>query len=150
MGYLNYSLFGTSYAVHFAVFFLMQLLGILVFVHLLRELVVPPLPAAGMALLFLFNPAFMNDGLVALSSHFDVLAGVFAMTAFLAAWRERYGVAILLSDAGGFHEGVGLVRAPGGRPLPDDLAQAAEHERAHAAAVAIVGRRAVSRLWRRF
>ena len=73
----------------------MQLLGLLVFVRLLRELAVPPLPAAGMALLFLFNPAFMNDGLIALSSHFDVLAGVFAMTAFLAAWRERYGVAIL-------------------------------------------------------
>ena len=80
---------------HFAVFFLMQLLGLLVFVRLLRELAVSPLPAAGMALLFLFNPAFMNDGLIALSSHFDVLAGVFAMTAFLAAWRERYGVAIL-------------------------------------------------------
>jgi hypothetical protein len=95
VGYLNYSLFGSLYRLHFAVFFLMQFVGLLVFVRLLRELAVPPLPAAGMALLFLFNPAFMNDGLVALPSHFDVLAGAFALIAFLTAWRERYGVALL-------------------------------------------------------
>ena len=96
VGYLNYTLFGSSYALHFAVFFLMQFLGLLVFVRLLRDLDIPPLPAAGMALLFLFNPAFMNDGLICLACHFDVLAGVFALAAFLAAWRERYGIALML------------------------------------------------------
>ena len=96
VGYLNYSLFGSRYALHFAVFFLIQFLGLLVFVRLLRELAVPPLAIAGMALLFLFNPAFMNAGLTCLSCHFDVFAGVFALAAFLALWRERYGVALLL------------------------------------------------------
>ena len=96
VGYLNYSLFGRSYALHFAAFFLMQFIGLLVIVRLLRELAVPPLPTAVMALLFLFNPAFMNTGLIMLPFHFDVLAGVFAMAAFLALWRERYGWALLL------------------------------------------------------
>jgi hypothetical protein len=96
LGYLNYVLFGPHYGLHFAVFFGIQFLGLLVFVRLLRELSVPPLAMAGMALLFLFNPAFMNVGLTCLPCHFDVLAGVFALGAFLALWRELYWVAVLL------------------------------------------------------
>lgn len=96
VGYLNYLLFDSLYALHFGMFFLMQFVGLLVFARLLDELAVPSLPAAGMSLLFLFNPAFMSDGLVALPSHFDVLAGVLALIACLAAWRERYGVALFV------------------------------------------------------
>jgi hypothetical protein len=96
VGYLNYVLFGTSYGLHFAVFFLMQFLGLLIFLRVLRELDIRPLPSAAMSLLFLFNPAFINDGLLCLPCHFDVLAGVFALGAFLAVWRERYGVALVL------------------------------------------------------
>jgi hypothetical protein len=94
VGYLGDSLFGSTYALHFAVYFLFQFLGLLIFVRILRELAVPTLPAAGMSLLFLFNPAFMSDGPVCLSCHFDVLAGVFALAAFLAAWTHRYGAAL--------------------------------------------------------
>jgi hypothetical protein len=96
IGYLNYWLFGSSYALHFATFFLVQFFGLLVFVRILRELAIPPLPSAGMSLLFLFNPAFMNVGLLCLPCQFDVLAGVFALAAFLAAWLARYGLALLL------------------------------------------------------
>jgi hypothetical protein len=94
VGYLNDALFGSTYALHFAVYFVFQFLGLLIFVRLLRELAVPPLPAGIMSLLFLFNPAFMSDGMVCLACHFDVLAGVFALAAFLALWRHRYGVAL--------------------------------------------------------
>lgn len=96
VGALNYALFGDNYALHFAVFFLMQFAGLLVFLRLLREFDIPPLPSAGLSLLFLFNPAFMHEGLLCLPCHFDVLAGVFSMAAFLAVWRERYGEAFLL------------------------------------------------------
>jgi hypothetical protein len=96
VAYYDYLMFGRNYALYFAVFFAIQFLGLLVFVRLLRELAVPPLPAAAMALLFMVNPAFMNVGLTCLPCHFDVLAGVFAFSAFLALWREFYGVALLL------------------------------------------------------
>jgi hypothetical protein len=96
VGYMNYSLFGAHYALHFAVYVLVQFLGLLVFVRLLRELAIPPLPAAGISLLFLLNPAFMNAGFFSLPFQFDVLAGVFCMAALLAAWRRRYGIAFVL------------------------------------------------------
>jgi hypothetical protein len=96
VGYLNYTLFGSTYALHFAVYVAFQFLGLLFFVRILRELAIPPLPAAGMSLLFLFNPAFMNAGFVCLPCHADVLAGVFALAAFFTAWRSRYGVALAL------------------------------------------------------
>jgi hypothetical protein len=102
VGYLNYTLFGSNYAMHFAVFFLVQFLGLLVFVRLLRELAVPPLPAAVMALLLAFNPAFINNGLTCLPCHFDVLSGVFTLVAFLATWQERYVLALLLLTLGVF------------------------------------------------
>lgn len=62
VGYINHVLFGSNYSLHFVTFFLIQFIGLVVFVRLLRELSVPSLPAACMALLFLFNPAFMNAG----------------------------------------------------------------------------------------
>lgn len=96
VGYVNYALFGRAFALHYAVFFAMQFFGLLLFVRLLRELKVSPLPSASLALLFLFNPAFMNAGLTCLSCHFDVLAGVFALASFLALWREWYAAALLL------------------------------------------------------
>jgi hypothetical protein len=48
VAYLNYSLFGANYALYFATFFLFQFIGLLIFVRILAELAVPPLPALGM------------------------------------------------------------------------------------------------------
>jgi hypothetical protein len=103
VGYLNYVLLGNNYALHFAEFFLVQFIGLLVFVRLLRELAVPPLPgAAAITLLFLFNPAFINNGLTCLACHFDVLSGVFTLLAFLATWQERHVLALLFLTLGIF------------------------------------------------
>lgn len=95
VGYLNLFLFGDNYALHFTTFFIAQFVGLIIFLRLLRALDVPILIATGMAVLFVFNPAFMSAGLTCLSCHFDVLAGIFALAAFLAIWRARYGFALL-------------------------------------------------------
>jgi hypothetical protein len=94
-GSLNLLLFGGNYALHFATFFLAQFAGLIIFLRLLREMDVARPLSVCMAGLFLFNPAFMNAGLTCLSCHFDVLAGIFALAAFLASWRARYGFALL-------------------------------------------------------
>jgi hypothetical protein len=96
VGYVNQALFGSNYALHFAAFFAFQFIGLVIFVRILRELEIAPVPTAVMSLLFLFNPAFMSDGLVSLPSHFDVLAGVFALAAFFTVWRQRYGATLVL------------------------------------------------------
>lgn len=95
VGYLNLSLFGDNSALHFATFFVVQFVGLIIFLRLLRELDVPTLVAACVPLLFLFNPAFMNSGLTCLPCQFDVLAGTLALASFLAVWRARYGFAVL-------------------------------------------------------
>jgi hypothetical protein len=95
VGYFNQTLFGEHYALHFALFFLIQFGGLVVFLRLLRESSVPALPAAFMGLLFLVNPAFVNAGLWCLACHFDVLAGQLALVAFLMLWRGNNAWALL-------------------------------------------------------
>ena len=96
VGYANHVLFGERYVLHFVLFYLVQFCGLALFLRLLRETSIPPLAAAGMALLYLLNPAFVNDGLTELPFQFDVLAAQFALGAFLALWLERNGLALVL------------------------------------------------------
>ena len=95
VGFINDALFGDHYALHFALFFLIQFAGFVLFLRLLRETAVPAFPASCMALLFLVNPAFVNAGLWCLVCQFDVLAAVWALAAFLMLWRGRNILALL-------------------------------------------------------
>ncbi len=95
VAFINDALFGDHYALHFALFFLIQFAGFVLFLRLLRETAVPAFPASCMALLFLVNPAFVNAGLWCLVCQFDVLAAVWALAAFLMLWRGRNILALL-------------------------------------------------------
>jgi hypothetical protein len=95
IGYANHALFGERYALYFAVFYLAQLGGLALFLRLLREASIPALPAAGMALLYVVNPAFVNDGLTLLPFHFDVIAAQLTLAAFLALWLGRNGLSLV-------------------------------------------------------
>jgi len=96
VAYANHAVFGENYALHFALFFLVQFASLAIILRLLRETSVPPAAAAGMGLLYLFNPAFLNAGLTGLAFHFDVLAALMELAALLALWRGRNIVALIL------------------------------------------------------
>ena len=96
------ALFGEHYALHFVLFFLIQLAGFFIVLRICRESSVPPLPAACFGLLFLVNPAFVNAGLWCLACHFDVWAGLWALSAFWALWRGRNVLALLFLTLAAF------------------------------------------------
>src|SRR5260221_3998312 len=87
---------GEPSVLHSAMFYVVQFGELPLSFRWRRKTSIPPLAAAGMALLYLLNPAFVNDGLTELPFQFDVLAAQFALGAFLALWLERNGLAIVL------------------------------------------------------
>ncbi len=100
--YVEQTVFGQHYWAWFLAFCAVQYLGTLLFLRVLRLLAVPSRPALLFAILFLFNPAFLNFGFVYPGFQFDVFASVLLLAAFRLLLEYRYGFALALITAAVF------------------------------------------------
>ena len=100
--YLERAVLGAHYWAWFLAFCILQYLGALLFLRVLRFLDVPPRPAALFAILFLFNPAFVNSGFLYPGFQFDVLVSVVLLAAVYCLLRRRFGLALALVTAAVF------------------------------------------------
>jgi hypothetical protein len=88
--YAEHATFDQHYWAWFLFFCAVQYFGALLFLALLRSLGVAARPSWFFAILFLFNPAFLNFGLVYPGFQFDVFASVMllgALTLLLQGWH---------------------------------------------------------------
>jgi len=93
--YVNYLFFGNRYSLHFASFFALQFVGLVLFVRLLKlGGVAEGAPKWLLGALFLFNPAFLNWGLFSIPYQFDVGAAVLLLGAFSALCAERVALTV--------------------------------------------------------
>jgi len=100
--YVEESVFGQRYWAWFLAYCVLQYLGTLLFLRVLRLLGVPSRPALLFAILFLFNPAFLNFGFVYPGFQFDVFASLLLLAAFALLLEYRYGFALALIVAAVF------------------------------------------------
>jgi hypothetical protein len=100
--YVEETVFGQHYWAWFLAFCAVQYLGTLLFLRVLHLLAVPLRPAALFAILFLFNPAFLNFGFVYPGFQFDVFASLLLLAAFCLMLEYRYGFALALIVAAVF------------------------------------------------
>jgi len=94
--YVEETVFGQHYWAWFLAYCTVQYLGTLLFLRVLRSLGVPSRPALLFAILYLFNPAFLNFGFVYPGFQFDVFASVLLLAAFWLLLEYRYGFALAL------------------------------------------------------
>ena len=100
--FVEQAVFGQHYWAWFLAFCALQYCGTLLFLRVLRLLRVPPRPALLFAILFLFNPAFLNFGFVYPGFQFDVFASLLLLAAFAQLLEDRYGIALALITAAVF------------------------------------------------
>jgi len=100
--YVEETVFGQHYWAWFLAFCTVQYVGTLLFLRVLRLLAVPSRPALLFAILYLFNPAFLNFGFVYPGFQFDVFASVLLLAAFWLLLEYRYGFALALIVAAVF------------------------------------------------
>jgi len=100
--YVEETVFGQHYWAWFLAYCTVQYLGTLLFLRVLRSLGVPSRPALLFAILYLFNPAFLNFGFVYPGFQFDVFASVLLLAAFWLLLEYRYGLALALIAAAVF------------------------------------------------
>jgi hypothetical protein len=96
------AVFGAHYWAWFLAFCALQYGGTLLFLRVLQRLAVPRRPALLFAILFLFNPAFLNSGFVYPGFQFDVLASLMLLAAFHQLLERRHGWALALIAAAVF------------------------------------------------
>jgi len=94
--------FGSSYWIWFLVFCALQYFGAFLFLRVQRILGVPPRPALIFAMLFLFNPAFVNLGFVYPGFQFDVFVSLVLLAALHQLLEYRFGTALALITAAVF------------------------------------------------
>lgn len=94
--YVEQAVFGQHYWAWFLAFCAIQYCGTLLFLRVLRLLGVPSRPALLFAVLFLFNPAFLNSGFIYPGFQFDVFASLMLLAAFHELLESRHGFALLL------------------------------------------------------
>ena len=94
--YLNYLCFGRDFELYYLAFFASQLCGALMMSYLMRAADVPLGWSLFFVALFVFNPAFVNFGLVMIPYQFDVLASIFALAAFLTLWKGFYYLTVVM------------------------------------------------------
>lgn len=100
--YLEQTVFGQHYWAWFLAYCALQYLAALLFLRVLRLMEVPSRPALLFAILFLFNPAFLNFGFVYPGFQFDVFASLLLLSAFYMLLEYRYGFALALIAAAVF------------------------------------------------
>ena len=94
--FINHAVFGNQYGLYFITYFLFQFIGLYLFVSLLKKHNVAFWPRSFTALLFLFNPAYINTGLISLPFHFDIVAAVFLLGVLSAIYADRLTIAFIL------------------------------------------------------
>ena len=97
--YAEHAIFGQHYWLWFLFFCAVQYFGALLFLALLRSLGVAARPAWFFAILFLFNPAFLNFGLIYPGFQFDVFASVMLLAALSLLLEGRHAPALALITA---------------------------------------------------
>lgn len=100
--YVEQALFGRSYWAWFLAFCTIQYAACLLFLHVQRLIGVPSRPALLLTILFLFNSAFFNEGLIFPGFQFDVFASLMLLLAFYQLLESRYALALLLITAAVF------------------------------------------------
>jgi len=100
--YVEQTVFGQHYWAWFLAFCAIQYLGTLLFLRALRLLAVPSRPALLFAILFLFDPAFLNLGFIYPGYQFDVFVSLLLLAAFCLLLEYRYGFALALIVAAVF------------------------------------------------
>jgi len=94
--YVEQTVFGQHYWAWFLAFCAVQYLGTLLFLRIVQSLEVRSRPALLFAILFLFNPAFLNFGFLYPGFQFDVFASLLLLAAFCLLLEYRYGFALAL------------------------------------------------------
>ena len=94
--YVEQTVFGQHYWAWFLAFCAVQYLGTLLFLRVVQLLGVRSRPALLFAILFLFNPAFLNFGFLYPGFQFDVFASLLLLAAFCLLLEYRYGSALAL------------------------------------------------------
>jgi hypothetical protein len=100
--FVEQAVFGQHWWAWFLAFCALQYFGTLLFLRVLRSLGVPSRPALVFAVLFLFNPAFLNFGFVYPGFQFDVIASLLLLAAFYLLLENRCGLALALITAAVF------------------------------------------------
>jgi hypothetical protein len=91
--YAEQAAFGPHYWAWFLFFCAVQYLGALLFLRVARALGMAARPAWFFTLLFLFNPAFLNFGLIYPGFQFDVFASLMLLAALYLLLRHRHAAA---------------------------------------------------------
>jgi len=94
--FVEQAVFGRHYWAWFLAFCAIQYCGTLLFLRVLRLLGVPSRPAFLFAILFLFNPAFLNSGFIYPGFQFDVFVSLLLLAALHQLLECRYGLALAL------------------------------------------------------
>jgi hypothetical protein len=96
VNFVEQAIFGQHYWAWFFAFCAIQYCGTFLFLPVLRWLGVPSRPALFFAILFLFNPVFLNFGLIYPGFQFDVFASLLLLAALHQLLEYRYGLALAL------------------------------------------------------
>jgi hypothetical protein len=97
--FIEQATLGQHYWAWFLVFCVLQYGGAILFLRLLLALGTPSRSALAFAILFLFNPAFLNFGFIYPGFQFDVIASLLLLSALYQLLRNRYYTAIALITA---------------------------------------------------
>jgi hypothetical protein len=100
--FIEQATLGQHYWAWFLVFCALQYGGALLFLRLLHSLGMPSRSALPFAILFLFNPAFLNSGFIYPGFQFDVLVSLFLLSALYQLLHYRYVSALALVTAAVF------------------------------------------------
>jgi hypothetical protein len=93
------AILGQHYWAWFLAFCALQYGGALLFLRLLQSVGLPSRSALPFAILFLFNPAFLNFGFIYPGFQFDVFVSLLLLSALYQLLRYRYGSALALITA---------------------------------------------------
>ena len=97
--YTEQAVLGQHYWAWFLAFCALQYGGTLLFLRLLLSLGMPSRSALPFAILFLFNPAFLNFGFIYPGFQFDVFASLLLLSALYQLLHNRYGSTLALITA---------------------------------------------------
>jgi hypothetical protein len=102
------AVFGQRYWAWFLAFCGLQFGGAVLFLRLLQWIGIRPRSALPFAILFLFNPAFVNFGLIYPGFQFDVFVSLLLLCALYQLLHSRYGWTLAILTAAIFTKETGI------------------------------------------
>ncbi len=100
--FVEKSVIEENYWIWFLAYCALQYLGAFLFLRTQRSLGVPARPSLLFAILFLFNPAFLNLGFIYPGFQFDVFVSLLLLAALYQLLEYRFGLALVLITAAVF------------------------------------------------